>query len=68
MLDITKRTESRYEVIEKIVDLGESTDGLFFQVVWEGLPDKRDGTSQPAKEPFKDVSALVTAFFASCPK
>ena len=42
MLDLTERAESRYEVIEKIVDLGQDCDGLFFRVQWEGLPDERD--------------------------
>ncbi len=50
MLDLAEGTESRYEVIEKIVDLGQDHDGLFLQIQWEGLPDKRDYTWQPAKE------------------
>ncbi len=33
-----------YEVIEKIVDLGQNHDGLLFQVQWKALPDKRDYT------------------------
>lgn len=37
-------TESRYEVIDKIVDLGDSSYGLLFQVIWEGLHNKRDWT------------------------
>ncbi len=44
MLDLPERTESRYEVVEKIVDLGQDHERLLFQVQWEGLPDKRDFT------------------------
>ena len=32
MLDLAERTETRYEVVEKIIDLGQDHDGLFFQV------------------------------------
>ncbi len=65
MLDFAERTESRYEVIEKIADLGQDHDGMFFQVQWERLPDKRDYTWQPAKELCANVPDLVTAFLAS---
>ncbi len=68
MLDLAERTESRYEVIEKIVDLGQDHDGLFFQVQWEGLPDKRDYTWQPPKELHADVPDLVTSFLVSFKK
>ncbi len=56
------------EVIEKIVDLGQDRDGLIFQVQWEGLPDKRDFTWQPAKELYADVPDLVTRFLSSFKK
>ncbi len=68
MFDLAERTESRYEVIENITDLGQDHDGLFFQVQWEGLPDKRDYTWQPAKEVYADVPDLVSAFLASLKK
>ena len=65
MLDLAERTESRYEVIEKIVDLGQHRDGLFFRVQWEGLPDKRDYTWQPVEELYADVPDVVNAFLSS---
>lgn len=32
MFDLADRTASRYEVVQRIVDLGEAADGLFFNV------------------------------------
>lgn len=44
MLDIAEKNESRYEVIDEIVDVGRAEGGLFFQVKWGGLLDQRDMT------------------------
>ncbi len=68
MLDLAEPTESCYEVMKKIVDLGQDKDGLFFQVQWEGLHDKRDYTCQPVKELHGHVLDLVTAFLESLKK
>ena len=62
MMDLAERTESRYEVVEKIVDVGEAPDGLFFRVQWEGLPDKRDWTWQPVSELYADIPDIVLSF------
>lgn len=42
MIELADKTESRYEEIYKIVDLGEDTDGTWFRVIWDDLPDERD--------------------------
>ena len=68
MLDLAKRTESCYEVIEKIADLGQDRYGLFFRVQWEGLPDERDYTWQPVEELYADVPDIVNAFLSSFKK
>lgn len=44
MIDLADRTEARYQVVKKIINLGQAPDGLFFQVEWEGLHDKCDWT------------------------
>ena len=68
MLELAERTESRYEVIEKIVDLGQDRDVLFFRVQWEGLPDEQDYTWQPVEELYDDVPDVVNAFLSSFKK
>lgn len=62
MIELAERTDSRYEVVEKIVDVGEAPDGLFFQVQWEGLPDERDYTWQAIEELHADIPDMVKAF------
>ena len=68
MLDLSERTESRFEVVEKIVNPGEAQDGLFFQVKWEGLPEKRDWTWQPIKDLYTDIPDIVSTYLVSCKK
>jgi len=62
MLEFSERIESRYEVIDKIVTIGEFQDGIFFQVQWEGLPDKRDYTWEPIEQLYTDLPDRVTEF------
>lgn len=44
MMELANTFESRYEVAERIMDVGEAHDGIFLQVQWDGLPDKSDWT------------------------
>lgn len=66
MLDLAERTSSRFEVVDQIMDVGEASDGLFFRVKWEGLPDKRDWTWQSATELYGDIPDLFTEYLRSC--
>eukprot|EP00171_Calliarthron_tuberculosum_P014755 IDg14755t1 len=50
MLELAERTEIRYEIIEKIIDVREADGEHFFQVQWVGLPDERDFTWNPIDE------------------
>lgn len=43
-LDLAYQTETRYEVVDEIIDAVENNEGLWFQVMQDGLPDKRDYT------------------------
>lgn len=61
-LDLADRTQSSYEVIDKIMNIGQAPDGIFFQVQWEGLPDKRDWTWHPISELYDDTPELVKDF------
>ena len=65
MMELAKRTESRFEVSDKILDIGEAPDGLFFHVQWEGIPDKRHCTWQSVGDLFADVPDLVADFLHS---
>ncbi len=44
VLDLADRSESRYEVIDAILDIGQDCDKLYFKVCWDGLPHERDHT------------------------
>lgn len=68
MLELAERSESRYEIIEKIIDVGTADDGFFFQVKWDGLPDERDYTWQPITELFTDVPDMVIDLLSSFKK
>lgn len=68
MLDLTDRTETQFEVVEKIIDIGKALDRLFFQVQWEGLPDKQDWTWQSVKELYKNISDVMSTFHLTTKK
>lgn len=44
VLALADRTQSHSEVIEKKLDIGRAPDGIFLQVMWQGLPDEREFT------------------------
>lgn len=44
VLDLAKRTEAHYEIIQEVTDIREVDDGLFLRVQWEGLPGDRAWT------------------------
>lgn len=61
-LDLADRTQSSYEIIDKIIDIQQAPDGIFFQVQWECLPDKRDWTWHSISELYDDVPDIVKQF------
>lgn len=68
MLDLADKTESRYEVIDRIVDIGEDKDGIWFRVIWDGLPDQRDWTWQLASVLYTDIPDQVIEFLKTAKK
>lgn len=62
MLDLADRTETRFEVVKRILDVEKAPDGLFFQVRWEALADKRDWTWQSATDLYKNIPNMVKTF------
>lgn len=61
-MDLAARTESKYETVHAILDVGEAEDGLFFRVQWDGLPDKRDWTWHAVDVMYEDIPDMVTEF------
>lgn len=67
ILELADRTESRYEVAERIREVGEDGKKLFLRVEWEGLPDERDWTWQPLSELYADIPEMVCVFLSTFP-
>lgn len=44
VINLADNSESRYEVVSEIVDIGQDKDEIWFRVIWDGLPDERDWT------------------------
>lgn len=68
LLKQTEHIEANYEMVEKLLDIGESDDGLCIQVQWLGQPDKSDWTWQPVQELYEDVPDRVKTFLKKCKK
>eukprot|EP00171_Calliarthron_tuberculosum_P001965 IDg1965t1 len=64
IIDLAGTSESRYEVVSKIVDLGEDKDGIWFRVIWDGLPDECDWTWHLAATLFADVPDMVLDYLS----
>lgn len=62
LLDLADRSEAQYEIVEKIVDIGETPDGLFLQIQWLGLPDSTDKTWVSLQTIFEDMPNIVREF------
>ncbi len=67
-LDFPDRSDSRYEVLESIVNIGEAPNGLHFQLRWDGLPDQRDLTWGPISTIYQDVPDMVLDFLRTTRK
>ena len=68
VLDLAKQSESRYEVVDAIVDIGDASDGLFFRVRWDGLPDEQDFTWHPIQDLYDDIPDMVLDYLMTSPK
>lgn len=62
IMDLAARTESKYETVHCITEVGEADDGLFFRVQWDGLPDKRDWTWHLVDDLYEDIPDMVAEF------
>jgi len=68
VIDLADHVKARFEIIEKILDLGRATDGLFAKVQWPGLPDSTDHTWHPIAELYADVPDLLVDLLRSTEK
>lgn len=64
MIDRTECTASSYEVVQRIVYVGEATDGLFFHVNWEELPDKCDWTWNTVDDLYAELPGIFKYFLS----
>jgi len=62
LMDLAERSEAKYELVEKIIDIGEDHDGIFLQVQWQGLPDRRDWTWNYLADMHEDMPEVVEEF------
>lgn len=62
VLDLADQSESKYEIVEKIWDVGKEQDNLFLRVQWDGLPDKRDWTWHSLEDLYTDIPDMVREF------
>lgn len=65
LMDLAESTEARYELIEKLMDIGEDADGIHLQVQWLGLPDQRDWTWIPLSTLYEDAPELLASFLST---
>lgn len=62
LLEQAEHLEAKFELVEKLMDIGEAADGLFIQVQWAGLPDKCDWTWNALQQMHEDVPDKLTNF------
>ena len=61
-LEQVEHLESKYEIIEQLMDIGEAADGIFVQIQWSSLPDKCDSTWNEIKQLHIDVPGKLEEF------
>lgn len=57
--------ESKFEIVEELVDISKGDNGIFFHVRWPRLPDRCDWTWQPLQELFEDIADRLLQFLRS---
>lgn len=62
LTNLAERTESQYELVEKTIDIGQYRNGIFLQVQWLGIPDKRDWKRVSLPYLYTDVPDTVETF------
>lgn len=68
ILDLASRIETKYEILDAIVDLAENEEGLWFQLKWDCLPDDNDFTWGKIEDIYEDVPELTKQFLLHTPK
>lgn len=57
-----QHTETKFEVIDEIVDIGEEDDTIWFRIKWMGLPDEKDFTWQRIDILYEDAPDMLNNF------
>ncbi len=67
-LSTFEHSEAKYEMIEKLIDIGEDGNDIFIQVEWSGLPDKKDQTWNSVKDLNQDIPEKLKEFLNTTKK
>lgn len=62
MNNLAEKSESRYKVIFKTVDIGKDKDGIWFRIFWNDLSDNFDWTWRLALLYHKDIYKHIVNF------
>lgn len=62
LLAQAKHLETQFDLIDKIVNIGQGDSGILLQVKWQGLPDEEDWTWQDVSELYEDVPEEVLKY------
>lgn len=65
LLEDAKHSTANYEMIEKLLEIGEEDGKILVRVQWQGMPDERDHTWQTIDILNEDVPEMLTTFLAS---
>lgn len=66
--ELADLSDSRFEVVQGTVQIGEENDFLYFQMKWNGLPDGRDWTYHPIQDFNENIPELVISFLQTGPQ
>ncbi len=59
LLEHIKHSEAKYEIVEKLMDVGKTEDRIFIQIKCTGLFDKQDWTWNELNELYQDEPEKV---------
>lgn len=68
VLSLANRSNAKYEVVARIVDIEKNYEGFWVQVQWEGLPEMRDYIWGLLSYMFQDIPYMVKNFLLQTEK
>lgn len=68
LVEHAEYSESTFEMVEDLMDIGEDNDGIHIRVKWAGLPDEKDWTWNAVEDLYVDVPDNVLEFLGASKK